>query len=128
MSWWWEYFENRGMVPYFRNVRYVNDRMLKFGKGKFEQVEVEADGAEAFAVRFGGIVYVYAYNPSSNPVSALRIPVARALRIAPKVTPLDFAKNRFKGGKRIAPKGGVLSIPVDLQPRSEVLFEIQNFQ
>ena len=128
MSWWWEYFENRGMVPYFRNVRYVNDRMLKFGKGHFEQVEVEADGAEAFAVRFGGILYVYAYNPSSRPVSALRIPVERALRSAPKVTPLDFAKNRFKGGRRISPKDGVLSIPVDLQPRSEVLFEIQNCQ
>ena len=129
MSWWWEYFENRGMVPYFRNVRYVNDRMLKVGKGSFEPVEVEADGAEAFAVRFGGIVYVYAYNPSSQPVSVLRIPAPTyALRIAPKVTPLDFAKHRFKGGKRIAPSEGYLTIPVDLAPRSEVLFEIQNFQ
>ena len=128
MSWWWEYFENRGMVPYFRNVRYVNDRMLKYGKGHFEQVKVEADGAEAFAVRCGGRMYVYAYNPSSRPVSAIEIPMAGALRIAPKVTPLDFAKNRFKDGRRISPKDGVLSIPVDLQPRSEVLFEIQNFQ
>ena len=128
MSWWWEYFENRGLVPYFQNVRYVNDRMLKFGKGSFEPVEVEADGAEAFAVRFGGIIYVYAYNPSSNPVSTLRIPVPRALRIAPKVTPLDFEKHRFKGGKRISPKGSVLSIPVNLVPRSEVLFKIENCQ
>ena len=128
MSWWWEYFENRGLVPYFQNVRYVNDRMLKFGKGSFEPVEVEADGAEAFAVRFGGIIYVYACNPSSNPVSTLRIPVPRALRIAPKVTPLDFEKHRFKGGKRISPKDGVLSIPVDLVPRSEVLFRIENCQ
>ena len=129
MSWWWEYFENRGMVPYFRNVRYVNDRMLKAGKGAFEPVKVEAEGAEAFAVRFGGIVYVYAYNPSSHPVTVLRIPAPTyALRIAPKVTSLDFAKHRFKGGKRIAPAEGYLTIPVDLAPRSEVLFEIQNFQ
>ena len=128
MSWWWEYFENRGMVPYFRNVRYVNDRMLKYGKGAFEPVEVKADGAEAFAVRCGGRMYVYAYNPSGKPVSTLEIPMAGALRIAPKVVPFDFGKTRFQGGKRIVPKDGVLSIPVDLAPRSEILFEIKNCQ
>ena len=128
MSWWWEYFENRGMVPYFRNVRYVNDRMLKYGKGAFEPVEVQADGAEAFAVRCGGRMYVYAYNPSSRPVSALRIPMAGAMRIAPKVVPFDFGKARFRGGKRMAPANGVLTIPVDLAPRSEVLFELKDCQ
>ena len=128
MSWWWEYFENRGLVPYFRNVRYVNDRMLKYGQGAFEPVEVQADGAEAFAVRCGGRMYVYAYNPSSRPVSALRIPMAGAMRIAPKVVPFDFGKARFRGGKRMAPANGVLTIPVDLAPRSEVLFELKDCQ
>ena len=125
MSWWWEYFENRGMVPYFRNVRYVNDLMLNLGEGAFKPVEVQADGAEAFAVRCGVTVYVYVYNPSSRPVPSLRIPVGRALLIAPKVTPLDFEKNRFDGGERIAPAGGYLTIPVDLAPRGEALYEIK---
>ena len=125
MSWWWEYFENRGLVPYFRNVRYVNDRMLKYGKGSFEPVPVRAGGAEAFAVRCGGRMYVYAYNPSAQPVSALEIPVEGASMMAPKVVPFDFGKSRFRGGKRIAPVNGTLTIPVDLAPRSEILFEIK---
>ena len=73
-------------------------------------------------------MYVYAYNPSSKPVSALRIPMAGALRIAPKVIPFDFGKARFRGGKRIKPVNGVLTIPMDLAPRSEVLFELKNCQ
>ena len=46
--------------------------------------------------------------------------------IAPKVVPFDFGEDgpRFRGGKRIKPKKGVLTIPVDLAPRSEILFEI----
>lgn len=33
MSWWWEYFENRGMMTYFRGVREISDRMLAAGNG-----------------------------------------------------------------------------------------------
>ena len=129
MSWWWEYFENRGMVPYFRNVRYVSDRMLEQGKGSFEQVPVQADGAEAYAVRCGKRIYVYAYNPSSKPVSALRVtltgPLAGPLYIAPKAVPYHFGEERFRGGKRIKPVRGTLTIPVELAPRCEALFEIR---
>ena len=125
MSWWWEYFDNRGMVSYFRNVSYVNDRMLKAGNGSFEQVPVRGKGADAYAVRCGKRIYVYAYNPSSHPITSLGIPMDYALKIAPKVNPFDFEKSRFRVGKRIAPKNGVLTIPVDLAPRSEVLFEIR---
>ena len=124
MSWWWEYFENRGMVPYFRNVRTVSDRMLAAGKGTFEQVPVQAGKAEAYSVRCGRSIYVYAYNPSSKPVSTLRIPMDGPLMIAPKVVPFDFGKGRFRGGKRIKPEKGFLTVPVDLAPRSEALFEL----
>ena len=125
MSWWWEYFGNRATDLYFRHVRTVSDRMLKVGKGSFEPVPVEAEGAEAYAVRCGKRVYVYAYNPSSKPVSALHVTVTGPLYIAPKVIPFDFERDGFRGGKRIAPKKDVLTIPVDLAPRSELLFEIK---
>ena len=122
MSWWWEYFENRGMVPYFRNVRYVNDRMLKYGKGAFEPVEMKADGAEAFAVRCGKRVYVYVYNPSQKPVQAVSVSMPGRRH---KVLPFDFGMTRFGKGKRIKVRDGFLSIPVDLAPRSEALYEIK---
>ena len=121
MSWWWEYFENRGMVPYFRHVRYVSDRMLREGRGSFETVPVQADGADAFAVRCGKKVYVYAYNVSDKPVSSVSIPMGGRC----KVTPYDFGKTAFRGGKRVKPQDGRLVIPLDLAPRCEALFEIK---
>ena len=104
----------------------IHDLLLSF-----EQVPVQADGAEAYAVRCGNRIYVYAYNPSSQPVSALRVTLkgvlAGPLFIAPKAVPFDFGEDgpRFRGGKRIRPANGVLTIPVALAPRSEVLFEIK---
>ena len=121
MSWWWEYFENRGMVPYFRNVRYVNDRMLKEGKGAFEVVPVKAGGADAYAVRCGKKVYVYAYNGSDKPVTEVSVPMEGRR----KVVPFDFGKAVFRGGKKVRARDGQLVISTNLAPRSEILFEIK---
>jgi len=122
MSWWWEYFENRGMVPYFRNVRYVNDRMLKFGKGKFEPVKVEAHGADAFAVRCGKRVYVYVYNPTEHFVTGISVSMEGRRH---KCDPYDFDKTRFRGGKRSKVQDGIMFIPVKMPPRTELLYEIK---
>ena len=109
------------MVPYFRNVRYVNDRMLKEGKGSFASVPVKAEGADAYAVRCGKKVYVYAYNGSDKPVTEISVPMEGRR----KVVPFDFGKAVFRGGKKVKARDGRLYIPVDLAPRSEVLFEIK---
>lgn len=59
MSWWWEYFENRGLVPYFRNVRMVSDLMLQAGGGSFEPVDTDVPGAVQ-AVQCGDTVFIHA--------------------------------------------------------------------
>lgn len=69
MSWWWEYFDERGMDKYLRAVRTVSDMMLKEGKGEFTQIEVEVKGAEAYAVRCGGRTYVYLFNPGKEDIT-----------------------------------------------------------
>ena len=97
MSWWWEWFDNRGMISYFRNVRRVSDRMLKAGKGRFEPLEVKADGAEAFAVRCGARTWVYVFNPGPDPVTSFEV---------------DLPKGRK-------------SKSVNIPPGEEALFEIK---
>src|SRR5690606_23097730 len=47
MSWWWEYFDERGVTPYVRNVRTISDLMLQAGKGSFEIIVVQAPGVES---------------------------------------------------------------------------------
>ncbi|MFA7139801.1 MAG: DUF5060 domain-containing protein [Proteiniphilum sp.] len=66
MSWWWEYFEVRGLTPYFRGVREINDRMLAAGKGEFEPLTVSAGEMHAYSVKCGDEVYVYVYNPKNS--------------------------------------------------------------
>lgn len=66
MTWWWEFFDERGMTPYFRHVREINDRMLKAGNGSFEPFQVSADGFETFGVKCGDTYFVYVLNNGSN--------------------------------------------------------------
>ena len=122
MSWWWEWFEEHGVHPYFRNVRLVNDRMLAAGNGSFKPVAARADGAEAFAVRCGGKTYVYVYNPSERVVSGVKVPVgARNCR----VSSLDFSMAAFGKARKMKSAAGELNIPLSLPAKGEALFEIQ---
>ena len=64
MSWWWEFFDNRGMTAYFKGVREINDKMLAAGKGAFEKIPVEAGKLEAYGVQCGKTIFVYLFNPT----------------------------------------------------------------
>jgi hypothetical protein len=68
MSWWWEFFENRGMMTYFNRVSEMNHAMLEAGKGKFESFDVKVvpNGIQAFGVRCGKKSFVYLYNSGGN--------------------------------------------------------------
>lgn len=68
MSWWWEFFEDRGMMSYFNIVKKVNDKMLSEGKGKFEILEIKSlqNGLEICGVRCAKTTYIYVYNSSET--------------------------------------------------------------
>jgi hypothetical protein len=68
MSWWWEFFENRGMMSYFEIVKKVNDQMISEGRGKFEIIDLKSlqNGLEIYGLRCGKSTYVYVYNSSST--------------------------------------------------------------
>lgn len=69
LSWWWEYFENRGMMTYFNTVQSVNNEMLEAGKGIFKSLQLTGKNAEGlnFAVECGPKIFVYfAYNNQKN--------------------------------------------------------------
>lgn len=67
MSWWWEYFDERGMTPYFRHVRTISDMMLEAGKGSFETVEVKTQAVESLALKCGDSYFVYLLNKDKRP-------------------------------------------------------------
>lgn len=68
MSWWWEFFDDRGTDAYFARVRTILDDMMRAGKGTFLKVEATASapGMEVYAVKCGSSTYVYVYNPAKE--------------------------------------------------------------
>lgn len=66
MTWWWEFFDERNMTPYFKSVAEINDRMLKSGGGDYENIEVHAGNAEAYAVKCRETYFVYLLNDSGR--------------------------------------------------------------
>jgi hypothetical protein len=65
MTWWWEYFDERNMTPYFKNVKTMSDMMMNSGNGSFETIQTVAAGIESLAVRCGADIYVYVLNPGN---------------------------------------------------------------
>ena len=66
LSWWWEFFDNRNMTPYFKGVREINDKMLAEGKGSFEPIKVDAGKLESYGVKCGKTIFVYLFNPTKD--------------------------------------------------------------
>ncbi len=57
MSWWWELFDQRNMMPYFRGVRMISDEMIKTGNGSFAPFSLFSGTLEGFGVRCGKVVF-----------------------------------------------------------------------
>ncbi len=70
MSWWWEFFDMRGIAPYFKSVREISDKMLADSEGKFEQLDIKCEGARPFAVKCGKNIYVYLFNGNKKASAA----------------------------------------------------------
>jgi hypothetical protein len=73
MSWWWEFFHEQNMEPYFRGVREISDQMMKAGNGGFEQITVNAGLLHAQALKCGDKYFIYLLNESDE---AMNTPVS----------------------------------------------------
>lgn len=71
MSWWWEYFDEKGMTPYFKGVQEINQRMLHASNGTLKSIETtsSASGVKHFAVEAGASTFVYLYNATGAPIT-----------------------------------------------------------
>lgn len=80
MSWWWEYFDNRDMVRYFKAPALVNDMMLESGNGNFETCPASAGKAQAYAVKCGDKTFVYVFNDTKSRIRKIIVEADGACR------------------------------------------------
>lgn len=122
MSWWWEYFENRGMMTYFKGVRQISDRMLADGKGSFEQLTAVCQPAEAMCVRCGDAVYVYVYNNSAEELKSADLTVNLGCSGAYTVEAFDPGTCTWQSGERLPTPGRFVLGNVALAPYGERIY------
>lgn len=122
MSWWWEYFENRGMMTYFKGVRQISDRMLADGRGAFEQLTVMCTPAEALGVRCGEAVYVYLYNNSAAEVQGADLTVNLGCGGSHAVEAFDPATCRSAAEGVVQTPGRFVLEHIALRPYEERIY------
>lgn len=122
MSWWWEYFENRGMMSYFRGVRQISDRMLADGKGSFEQLTAVCQPAEAMCVRCGEAVYVYLYNNSAEELKSADLTVNLGCSGAYTVEAFDPGTCTWQSGGQLPTPGRFVLGNIALAPYGERIY------
>ncbi|HLO58927.1 MAG TPA: DUF5060 domain-containing protein [Bacteroidales bacterium] len=68
MSWWWEFFENRGMMEYFKNVRTFSDTLLSCCGDDFKSFEVSGGSKDlqTYGLSCNDMHFVYCYNTSPD--------------------------------------------------------------
>jgi len=127
MSWWWEFFENRGMMTYFEMVKKVNNQMISEGKGKFEIVDVKSleNGLEIYGVRCGKTTYVYVYNSASTK-KPLQFQNWNWNKTKGNVELLDTGAKKYSTEKYSVSSEKVLTIDnVLMAPKQEFIIQIK---
>lgn len=120
MSWWWEFFDEHGMVPYFNSVRQISDRMLRDGNGDFKWISAKTASADAYAVVCGNSVYAYAFNKSTEVIED-RIALNFVKDKEYKLELFNPTTQTYTDGGVISAKSG-FSIPIPaLQPNDEIV-------
>ena len=121
LSWWWEFFDDRGTDAYIQRVRTIQDQMLTAGKGSFKTVQSSSDTpeAEVYSVRCGAKTFVYVYNPTKSamtPVVHVEGSTAKTMKV------YDCESGKYTDAKVLS-TGGKLQIKgIELAPNTDKVF------
>jgi hypothetical protein len=123
LSWWWEFFENRGMMKYFNNVSEINRSMLQAGNGKFESVisETMQKGINSYGVRTGTKLFIYLYNTNTS-VENIVIKKIEKIKTKGNLQYFDCETGKYnQASYKIMPDKSVQIETLKLQPNADVI-------
>ncbi len=112
MSWWWEYFDDRGTDAYLSRIKTMAGWMMEAGNGMFEKTDVKVPDTSltTMAVTCGNKIFVYVYNTANtNQKTSVKVSSKQpASGSSYKV--YDCASGTYSGHKKIKLSGGYLDI------------------
>ena len=117
MSWWWEFFDDEHMEPYFKGVRTISDEMLKAGQGSFEQFGVSSGVVESYGVKCGNKYFIYLLN---NAFGTSPVPLKISFGVSGKnftVTYFNPADQTTSSGGKVTATGNRLALSNKIIPQ-----------
>lgn len=123
LSWWWEFFDDRGTDAYIKNVSNISKEMLKAGKGSFFKLDVGSatPGLECYAVKCGSQSFVYVYNPGKLPVSPV-VSLTGNATFSKNVQRYDCETGNYEPAKAILREGKIQLADFTLAPNTDAVF------
>ncbi|QQL50920.1 DUF5060 domain-containing protein [Mucilaginibacter ginkgonis] len=84
LSWWWEYFDNRGTDKYFSKIREVNNWIFK-NNAPLKQSTVNTTMTDVYttAIKCGREYFVYVYNAGNNGITGTVTLAAQLSSLSP---------------------------------------------
>jgi hypothetical protein len=128
MSWWWEYFDNRGTDAYLARIRTISDEMLVAGKGAFEAVLVNCTQSDVkvYGVKCGNKVFVYAYNPTAD-AKNISLDFNLNTKLKQQLTIYDCETGKYAKASAINPSSGKIKIAnQNLAGKTDAVYTITN--
>ena len=111
MTWWWEFFDERNMTPYFKSVAEINELMLKAGGGAYERIDARAGSAESYAVKCGETYFVYLLNDSGRTFNGeVEIAMSGGDKRDFSVKAFDPDSREYRDRGRTSAQNGVIAI------------------
>jgi hypothetical protein len=127
MSWWWEFFESRGMMSYFNIAKRLNNDMLHAGKGKFVKLDVKSNGKslEVYSVACGTTKFIYLYNTSQKD-ETIQLSNLKLNKTNGNVQILDCESGNYKTAKYNRTNDGCIAVSdLVLTPKKEIVLIIK---
>jgi hypothetical protein len=130
MTWWWEYFDNRGTDAYLVKVREISDKMMAAGKGSFERIAVKNNDSTnvVYGVKCGNNVFVYAYNPGAE-AKDIALEFNAGSKVKQQLTRYDCETGKYSKPIFITPSSGKVNISKQsLAAKTDAIFIISTPQ
>lgn len=122
LSWWWEFFDDRGTDAYIKRVRTIHDQMMAAGKGSFKTIKAvtTTPEVEIYSVECGAKTFVYVYNPTKTTLKPI---VEVESRKSTKTIQIYDCESGTYTSAKIASSAGKLQIKdIELGPNTDKVF------
>ncbi|HTJ51095.1 MAG TPA: carbohydrate-binding protein, partial [Cyclobacteriaceae bacterium] len=127
MSWWWEFFDQRGTSDYFKSIQEISDRMLAVGKGNYSSVSATTPSLslEAYSVKCGNTYFAYVLNNNSSTSSNKTISLTGVTNGTYEIQSYNPEDRTYTSLPNVVVSGNSLSLTISLSAKASVIFIIK---